>query len=120
MIESYAGCLFEPVCACSQIFKRVFDNPICSELLCRQHIKFTFWSIHCDCSGICRMDTAVLTSFLEVHQNDTVAASCSVDSRCRTVLEDINGFYVGRVDVGQVTARHSVHYNERSVACTAG
>lgn len=53
------------------------------------------------------MHVSVLASLLEVYKDDTIATSGSVDCGCCTVLEDVDGLDIRRVDVGQVSSRNS-------------
>ena len=52
--------------------------------------------------------------------DDTVGASCTVDGRCRAVLEHVDALDVLRVDVADVGTGHTVDDYERSLASREG
>ena len=54
------------------------------------------------------MDGAVLRAFFRGNLNHAVASSRTIDGRCCSVLEDVNGFDIILVQIGKVTSGYPV------------
>ena len=116
MVESQSCGGFEPIGACTEVVERIAYSPVGTILLGGHHFKFILWRIQSHCSAIGRVDVTVLASLFEVDKNDTVTSSGSVDCRCGTVLEDVDGLDIRRIDVGEVSSRDTVNDYERTIA----
>ena len=60
------------------------------------------------------MELAVARTFLCRDEDDTVGAARAINSRSRTVFQNVERLDVVRVDVRQVTTRHTVDDNQRT------
>ena len=116
MVESQSCSSLEPIGACTEVVERIAYSPVGAILLGGHHFEFILWRIQSHCSAIGRVDVTVLASLLEIYQNDTVATTSSVDCGCSTVLEDVDGLDIRRVDVGEVSSRDTVNDYERTIA----
>ena len=118
--QSHAAYFLQPVIVAAEVLRSAGSYLLLAEFLCGQHLQVLHHHIGGSHHFIGSVERTVPGAFLGIDEHDTIAASCSVYRGSGSVLQDVDGFNVAWVHVGQVASRYSVNDNKWSETCIPG